>query len=379
MNRFCSLAFTCILLMHGFSCTLKNHKKTVTPAYYFWRTGSEITPVEKALLRRQHIHSLYTKVLDVDWSGENGAIPVASMDIHEFDRQLNLYDSLAIKLVPVVFITNKTFVNTDSSEIPILAKRILRRCLPAYDSMDIAYEGREYMNERSKARPREVQFDCDWTISTAGKYFHFLKTIRRLLPSDSIRLSATIRLHQYKYSGKTGVPPVDRGMLMVYNVSDLTQYSPGNSIFDKEKAAAYFTRSKPYPLPLDIVLPAYSWGLVFRNKKFYQIENGLDAETLKENDAFSLEDNHGPPGEDKASGVGFYRVIKDTVFGELFLRQGDEIKIESIDSRQLTVAGDFARKAVNADTFHLALFDLSSNEIKKFSDETLSHLYSTYR
>ena len=47
-------------------------------------------------------------------------------------------------VIPVVFIANKVFSQIDSAEIPVLGKRVLRRCLPAYDSMDIAYEALEY-------------------------------------------------------------------------------------------------------------------------------------------------------------------------------------------------------------------------------------------
>lgn len=370
-GRTCLVISACMLLLFNASC---KKKKTIVPAYYFWRTGSEIRPSEKDLLRRLDIHTLFTKVLDVDWGGFSGAVPVAGMDIHEFDRQLNFYDSLGVREVPVVFITNKTFLEIDSAEVPVLARRVIRRCLPAYDSMDVAYEAREYMNQRSMARPREIQFDCDWTAKTAGKYFYFLRTVRQLLPSDSVRLSATIRLHQYKYSGKTGVPPVDRGMLMLYNVSDLTVYSPVNSIFDREKAAAYIDGSNSYPLPLDIALPAYSWGLVFRNKQFYQIENGLDAGDVEASGIFERE-KHGVVGE----GVCFYQVKKDTVFGDLFLRPGDEIKIESIDSFQLLAAARLSLRAVNSDSCRVAFFELSSSEIKKYSDETLSHIYSSYR
>jgi hypothetical protein len=368
--------FACILLICDASC---NHKKTAVPAYYFWRTGTEITPQEKALLRRLRIRTLYTKILDVDWDGVNGAVLVASMDIHEFDRQLNFYDTMGVHVVPVVFITNKTFSEIDSAEIPDLARRVLRRCLPEYDSTDIAYEAREYMNRRSLARPHEIQFDCDWTAKTAGNYFYFLTTVRRLLPSDSIHLSATIRLHQYKYPGKTGVPPVDRGMLMLYNVSDLTQYSPVNSIFDRRKAAAYFDGSKSYSLPLDVALPAYSWGLVFRNRKFYQIENGMDPGEVKACSAFESEGSTAAGAQGEANGVRFYRVKRDTVLGDLFLRPGDEIKIESIDTFQLEQAANLSMRALNTDTFHVALFELSSDEIKQFSDETLAHIYSSYR
>jgi hypothetical protein len=356
--RLCYLAFAWIIVT---SCT---HKKEITPAYYFWRTEGRISSQERERLRKHQVHTLYTKVLDIDWSAVNGAIPVASLDINDFNKELNKYDTLGIKILPVVFITNKTFSNIDSTEIPILAKRVLRRCLPAYDSTDIAYENRNDVDSAFSASPNEIQFDCDWTVSTAKKYFQFLKTVRQLLPSDSIHISATIRLHQYKYPGKTGVPPVDRGMLMLYNVSDLTRYSPVNSIFDKEKAAAYFTGNTVYPLPLDIALPAYSWALIFRNRKFYQIKNDL-----------YIDSSFASAGDMK----NFYRVKKDTVLGDLFLRPGDEIKIESIDGDLLAAAVDLSKRAVNNNAFRVALFELSSNEIKQISDETLSHTYSSYR
>ncbi|HEY6900014.1 MAG TPA: hypothetical protein VI233_05200, partial [Puia sp.] len=261
-DRLCCF-FAGIFIMLGVSCS---HKRVVVPTYYYWRTETWVSQEEKGLLRKHAIPVLYTKVLDVDWAGVSGAIPVAGLDVNDINQHLNGYDSLRIQIVPVVFITNKTFSSIDSAEVPLLAKRVLRRCLPAYDSLDVAYEGRRVIESRLPARPREIQFDCDWTTKTAAKYFYFLQQVRQLLPSDSIRLSATIRLHQFKYPDKTGTPPVDRGMLMVYNVGDLKQYSPVNSIFEWKKAAAYFTGGKEYSLPLDIALPAYSWGLVFRDK-----------------------------------------------------------------------------------------------------------------
>src|ERR1700759_146701 len=115
------LALLCILVMPFISC---NHPKTGLPAYYFWRTGRNVSDQEKDLLHRRHIQTLYAKILDVDWSDMNGAIPVASLDLDEINRPLNVYDSLHTQIIPVVFITNKTFSNIDSADIPLLAKRV---------------------------------------------------------------------------------------------------------------------------------------------------------------------------------------------------------------------------------------------------------------
>ena len=46
-GRVSLLSIACILFIFAASC---NHKKTIMPAYYFWRTGSEINTQEKALL-----------------------------------------------------------------------------------------------------------------------------------------------------------------------------------------------------------------------------------------------------------------------------------------------------------------------------------------
>ncbi|HEY6900637.1 MAG TPA: hypothetical protein VI233_08345, partial [Puia sp.] len=108
-------------------------------------------------------------------------------------------------------------------------------------------------------------------------------------------------------------------------------------------------------------------------KKFYQIENGLDAGELNSNEAFVKEEGAAD------NGVSFYRVKKEIVMGELFLRPGDEIKIESIDSALLASAARLSQRAVNTDTFRVALFELSTKEIKRFSDESLAHIYHSYQ
>jgi hypothetical protein len=100
--------------------------------------------------------------------------------------------------------------------------------------------------------------DCDWSAKTKAKFFRLTRIMNDSL---DVPLTATIRLHQYANPKGTGVPPADRGMLMPYNVGQITAQGDGNSIFDLSIAEPYFTSSSPYPLPLDIGLPAFSWGV----------------------------------------------------------------------------------------------------------------------
>lgn len=347
------------------SCSRK--PPTIHKAYYFWRS-SELTYAERGFVREHSLRKIYSRIMDVDWNDVQGAVPVAPYDMESNYYWLKERDSVDIQMIPVVFITNKTFEKIPEDQLSVLARRVVRRCLPAYDEMDIAYETKHRNWSVTAAVPvSEIQIDCDWTVKTAPVYFRFLLEVKKLLEPQRILLSSTIRLHQFRYPEKTGVPPADRGMLMVYNISDPKDYNISNSIFEERKAAAYFTKRSKYPLPLDMALPAWSWCIVFRNRQFYQIENGISPHHL---DSMSFL---------KKTAGNLYRVISDTVFNEIFLRPGDEIRAEGIDSLSLLQAARLAAKARNTDEFTISLFELSENEYKQYSHATIDEVYSTVR
>ena len=359
-----NLCFFLLIISFFYSCSPKRLNK-VTRAYYFWRMNN-VTQKEKEFLTQHGIKKLYVHLMDVDWSETQGAIPVIDNEYQLTNNALREYKSFPEELVPVVFITNKTFERIDSFDIPLLAKRLLRRCLPAHDNIDIDYEERHYLKSFGGAiHPKEIQFDCDWTVKTKGKYFSFLREIKRQLP-PGVKLSVTVRLHQFKYPEKTGVPPVDRGILMVYNISDPKQYGNKNSIFESDNAKDYFRSVKTYPLPLDIVLPAWSWCIVYRDKQFYQVENELTEQDLM-NASFL-----------KPNGDHSYSVIKDTVYHDLFLRPGDEIKAERIDENDLKEAARISQMAINSDSFTISLFELSEKEFQQYSYETIDKVFSSF-
>src|SRR6202008_1284550 len=96
----------------------------------------------------------------------------------EVNHWVNHYDSLQIQIVPVVFITNKTFQRIDSSDIPLLAKRVVRRCILSYDDEDSKWE-KEHRAWGVAIQPSEIQIDCDWTEGTRRQYFNFLEEVKR--------------------------------------------------------------------------------------------------------------------------------------------------------------------------------------------------------
>jgi len=113
-------------------------------------------------------------------------------------------DIKKLEIIPVVFIVNK--VLKEHPNINRLSKQI-------GDLIE------EMHLQHFNTTPTEVQIDCDWTGSTKAVYFELLELLQKRFD-----LSVTIRLHQLKYQNKTGIPPVEKGVLMVYNVGDLDNF-----------------------------------------------------------------------------------------------------------------------------------------------------------
>ncbi len=130
------------------------------------------------------------RILDVDWNDVQGPIPVNSGSMENINYGLKTYDSFPVQIVPVVFITNKTFERIDTNDLGQLAKRIVRRCLPSWDDVDVRYEKNHYFENRGgPVRPKEIlRSTATGPLSTAPAYFSFLKQLKQLLPADSIKV-----------------------------------------------------------------------------------------------------------------------------------------------------------------------------------------------
>jgi len=210
---------------------------------------------------------------------------------------------------------------------------------------------------------KEMQIDCDWTEQSKNMYFDFLKILKKKLGAAK-KLSATIRLYQYKYRDKAGVPPVDKGMLMMYNMGNVKDFNTVNSIFDNSTAEKYIDGVAAYPLPLDFALPAFSWAVVYHNDKFSCMMR--DIKPIMDDTCKFLEKNYP-----------MYKVTSDYVYNTVYLRRGDAVKIESINNDMLIDAAKLARKCANTDTINVAIFELDEVIRNKFSNETIEAAYNS--
>src|ERR1700722_4840670 len=185
-----------ILLFFIISCKHASHKPD--RAFYYWRSNFSLTGKDLSYLKDAGINKLYLHFFDVTWNKElSKPLPVDEIRFGTEPGSIFNY-------VPVVFISNKVLEEAYFDSISVLAAHI-------YDEVN-------HIATANKIIYKELQFDCDWSDATRAKYFKLLNFLHGKLNAEGKILSATIRLHQVKYADRTGVPPVDRGMLMFYNM-----------------------------------------------------------------------------------------------------------------------------------------------------------------
>ncbi len=333
--------YTILLSFLGllFSCTDTPEASTVTPAFYHWKSHYAPTDSELDYLRELQSQKLYVRFFDVvQEAGE--PVPVASLE-NDYSVNRNL------EIIQVVYITNAAIKAVNEQDIPILAARIFKKIKTIHPRL-------------SNSALKEIQIDCDWTNSSRQKYFQLLRNLRALLDQQKQRLSVTLRLHQYKNTESTGIPPADRVMLMFYNMGEVNEYEEVNSILNLGVAADYLHAPKPYPLPMDIALPLFQWGCVFRDQKLVELSNNLSLEDLNDKLRFAqISDNR-------------FRVIKSTYLKGYFLYEGDEIRHESVSYDRLLSAGEMLASVKNADAFTAAFYHLDSLSLSRFTPGELN-------
>lgn len=228
-----------------------SHMKVPAPdslgnAVYYWKTVFQLSDYEKEFLTQNQVRRMYVRFFDVDYDLDYGAkqrsVPIATTVFKSPVPE-------GIEVVPTVYITQNA-IKMDNRIARVMYERIKAMCIA---------------NKLGKIR--EIQLDCDWTHASKENFFGLCESMYWMLHADSIRLSATIRLHQLK----SEAPHVDRGVLMLYNTGSLYNPEEENSILKASDVAAYLTDSVTYPIPLSFAFPTYEWVLVFRNNQFQSI------------------------------------------------------------------------------------------------------------
>ncbi len=339
-------AFYCFLplILLIFGCS-ENENKEIKTAFYHWKSELHLADREYNYLGECNSSILYIRCFDVKWDIENKKpIPNAKL-------LLGTLDTLKTDIIPVVFIENQVFVNIKTDSINSLAKN-------CYTLINSIFDKRKFDFQ-------ELQFDCDWTEKTKDKYFQFLLEIIRLSQNKN-QISSTIRLHQVKYYDITGIPPVDKGMLMFYNMGKLTDYNCKNSIYNERDAEKYVSYIKQYPLRLDVALPLFSWGICFESGSVFKIINQLTTKEIKLNPNFKLIDNN------------TFIAEQSNLFRGVYFDKGDRVRVEEVSPEVCKKAALQLSENLNSVSFTVAFYHLDSTIISIFPPNEIKNIVSTF-
>jgi len=232
-------------------------------AVYYWNTTVTMDSLKEAFIREHNINKVYLRYFDVTPQLGGGQLPNAEVifqasEGEEYNFTCPLPDTLEV--IPTVFILNDC-MKEDVSELP---QNILQLVLQMTETHDVK-------------NVREIQIDCDWTMSTQKTFFAFMEEMHKLTKKKGLKLSSTIRLHQLTLPP----PSCDEGMLMVYNTGDVTKNNGRNPILDSRDAMPYLKNLGKYTLPLSIAYPIYSWKLLYRNGRFVEFIYNDDVPVLE--------------------------------------------------------------------------------------------------
>ncbi len=372
-----------------FSCDQKKGPSVITPAFYYWKTTAynwQNPPESRKENYGKTMDSLqvkktYLRLFDIDWDEfYKEPVPIAPIDL-DWGSYYSEYElPTDHEYVFVVFLTSRIFEKSGMGDIIRLASNISTKVL-IYQSNLLKKKARvtarklgedewgargsfiiDSLSEILRKQKMEIQFDCDWTNSTKDKYFAFLKSFKSFDKKDDI--SATIRLDQYKNFKERGVPPVDRGMLMCYNVGNFRNPTEKNSIFNVKEIKKYLNGDK-YPLELDIALPVFHWMLWYRDNQFKSIVNGFNLDELSKDGVFTNED-------------GMRACLKDTVISNYYFRRGDRIRIEQPEITDVLEVVELLKTKIDIKGKTVAIFDYDKVNLEKYGLDKVASVFRAF-
>jgi hypothetical protein len=105
-------------------------------------------------------------------------------------------------------------------------------------------------------------------------------------------------------------------------MDDIDKITTPNSIVSSKVFEQYINENSSYPLALDLALPIFQWGLIFRLGKLSVISNDLTQASFDPTFGFPI-------------GTNSFLMKKDTIINETNFCKGDIVRLESSSIKEL--------------------------------------------
>ncbi|MBW4890048.1 hypothetical protein KXQ82_09990 [Mucilaginibacter sp. HMF5004] len=321
------------------------HPRKVSTSFYYWKTVYKQNPAESEYPEHLHSNKMYVRIMDVDMD-DSGINPVP---VSPIAFQQKLPD--AIQIVPVVFIVNNAFKIIPKTGLADMAAKIVR-----FVDAKVTQAGKKSYSE--------LQIDCDWTADTKDNYFYLLNEFKTLTKGKT--LSITLRLHQIKNQKNCGIPPVNKALLMCYNMGNLRKYGPQNSIIEVTELKKYLGDNLTrYPIKMDIGLPLFSWAVAFRDKQYIGIARQINFNNLNNGNMFSH------------TGANMY--FAKTDMPQFGLKKNDEVRWEDVPLNTLHETAAYISPRLKEENIEVVYFHLDENLLKKYTYDELENVAKILR
>lgn len=316
---------------------------------YYWRTTFSLSNGEKVFLREHDVKKIYMRFFDVGWAypaqdGED-VIPEATI-------RFNDTVPAGINIIPTVYITTRAMEMMQTKEDEY-AEKIYKRINAICKQNKIVF--------------KEIQLDCDWTKGTRQPFFRLCEAMKVYMDSTQT-LSSTIRLHQLTQTP----PPVDKGVLMVYNTGNLMEMTSENSIFSRKDIEPYLkdNRLARYPLALDVAYPAYGWSVVFHPE-----ENKYYFDRIMRRTDFSAYPNL------KKIASNLYEATSEIIFSEDGtgwdrVYEKYRIRVERPSADEILEIQNLIDGQLKSKPHSNILYHLDESQLSHYSDNEISKIYS---
>jgi hypothetical protein len=118
-----------------------------------------------------------------------------------------------------------------------------------------------------------------------------------------------------------------------------------------------------------LALPTWSWGVVFREGRWWQLIQPLDGLQLKDTALFQ-----------RISGTAsWFAVKKGTFLHGHYLYPGDRIRVEHADIQALKQTADWFRKQLRTPPSAIAFYHLHLEQTQKYPIDTLRDILDHFQ
>jgi len=344
MNLQCSriAGLSLLALLFLAACSSKPDR-FVGRGFYYWKTNVNVSDYENRYMDSLKTDRFYLRFFDVDAEGKK----VSPKAIINLGKGLPKHP-----IVPVVFITPAGLNALSWKELGFYARNIAALIGEKANEIGIV--------------PTEIQIDCDWTQNNKELYFELLNRLKQQAYFKGKLLSVTIRLHQVKYLAAAGIPPADKGLLMVYNIDNLRNVKVENSILNTQSAQSYLETVGSYPLPLDIALPIFQWTLLFEEDQLKGILRDVNGADLKQDPQI------------ESTGTYTYKVKEEHLLKGYTLKKGQLLRLEESHIERVKEISKYLSQRIKGDSLNLLLYHCDSLNFKNYKTNELEKVFSSF-